>query len=258
MKKLLALLFIATLACSCKKNGTSPAAEKFLISSENVTDYQPGDTANYQLIMTYNNHNMLTTVEDINGISLPVYYIYTYDENDNMLDTWIRDGADTAKTTGFPLDTTIFNYANGLPVSSSYTEYGLNGPQLLNTYKIANNKISEVAFSGTGNAAGFADITYKGNNFDTFTYAGGAITTYTYGTHNSPLLYTGYKYYLASVLYVKNDNEILEIRTVSATGQVDDQKFTYTYNSQGYPIKQVETDNGTPAETIVYSYKPEN
>jgi hypothetical protein len=67
-------------------------------------------------------------------------------------------------------------------------------------------------------------------------------------------LYTGLKYGLYALNFVINDNEILEIKEVNNSTVVKDEKNVYTYNTDGYPLKEQVYINGTLTETVVFSY----
>jgi hypothetical protein len=249
MKKLyLSLLFIIILVYGCKKDGKNPAVH-LLIASQNITDYYPGDsTLTYQKTMQYDNMNRLTSVTYNYGARYYLaYQYYSYDANSDIIK--MTDVEGTTDTT----EVVTYDYQDGIPVSTYYSAEGSANPVLEATYTVSKNKVTGTTFTNSGNPA-TETITYNGNNYNAFTYDNGTTYTYTYGTHISPYLYTGFKYCLDYLSYVINDNEILEEKVAYNTGQVEDYKYNYTYNSQGYPVTEQYTNGGTLEATVTFSY----
>ncbi len=246
MKKYLPLLLIAMMTYSCKKDGLNPA-ERQLISSETITDYYPADsTFNFVVNMQYDNNNRITTVTHNYG---PRYYIntssYSYDSNGNIVQISFLQGSN-------PNGTYTYSYKNGVPLSTSYLAPNSTNAVVEAIYTVEGSKVTGVTFPLSSDLT--ETLTYKGNNYNILSYNDGSTNTYTYGNHTSPFLYTGLKYCLYGLGYVINDNEILEIKTVNSSGGVTDQKNAFTYNADGYPLKEQTYTNGTLTETIVFSY----
>jgi len=246
MKKYLLLLLIAIMAYSCKKDGLNPA-EKQLISTETVTDYYPADsTFNYVVSMQYDDNNRLTTVTRNYG---PRYYIntsnYSYDSNGNIVQLSYLQGSS-------PNGTYTYSYQNGVPLSTSYLAPNSTSFVVEANYTVKGSKITGITYPPSSDLT--ESLTYNGNNYNVLSYSDGNTYTYTYGNHKSPFLYTGLKYGQYGLDYVINDNEILEIKAVNSTGGVTDQKNAFTYNADGYPLKEQTYTNGTLTETVIFSY----
>jgi len=246
MKKYLLLLLIAIMAYSCKKDGLNPA-EKQLISTETVTDYYPADsTFNYVVSMQYDDNNRLTTVTRNYG---PRYYIntsnYSYDSNGNIVQLSFLEGSN-------PNGSYTYSYKNGVPLSTSYLAPNSTSSVVEATYTIQGSKVTGITYPNSADLT--ETLTYNGNNYNVLSYSNGTTYTYTYGNHKSQFLYTGLKYGLYALDYVINDNEILEIKAVNSTGGVTDQKNAFTYNADGYPLKEQTYTNGTLTETVIFSY----
>jgi hypothetical protein len=246
MKKYLPLLLIGIIAYGCKKDGLNPA-QRQLISTETVTDYYPADsTFNYVVSMQYDENNRLTTITRNYG---PRYYIntsnYSYDSNGNIVQLSFLQGNN-------PNGTYTYSYKNGVPLSTSYLAPNSNSTVVEAIYTVEGSKITGITYPNSNNLT--ETLTYKGNNYNVLTYNDGTTYTYTYGNHKSPFLYTGLKYGLYALGYIINDNEILEIKEVNSTGGVIDKKNVFTYNADGYPLKEQAYTNGTLVETVVFSY----
>jgi hypothetical protein len=246
MKKYLPLLLIAMMAYSCKKDGINPA-EKQLISSETITDYYPADsTFNFVVNMQYDDNNRLTATTRNYG---PRYYIntsnYSYDSNGNIVQLSFLVGSN-------PDGAYTYSYKNGVPLSTSYQASNSTSVVVEAIYTTQGSKVTGVTFPNSSDLT--ETLTYNGNNYNVLSYSNGTTYTYTYGDHKSPFLYTGLKYSLYGLEYTINDNEILEIKAVNSTGGVTDQKNVFTYNAEGYPLKEQTYTNGTLTETVIFSY----
>jgi len=243
-------MLVAILTYGCKKDGLNPA-DKLLISTETVTDYYPGDsTLNSTVTMQYNSDNTLSSASYNYG---PKYYVnvtnFSYDESGNLTQEAFLQGptSDGIYT---------FNNQNGIPQSTSYEAPNTTSAVLEATYTLQNGKVAGITFTNSGNVT--ETIAYNGHNYGNSVYSNGTATTFVYGTHKSQFLYTGYKYCLYGLRYIINDNEILEEKTTYSNGEVNDEKNSYTYNTQGYPLKETTYTNGTLSEVCTYSYTQEN
>lgn len=245
-----ALFMILT---SCSSDESSSSSSELLLKKEIVTDSSDGSS--YTMTYNYSGTNLTKISYSDDGSYDKFYYegdliakIEFYDDTDfleaKVTYTYTSDGKlasyvslDFVNDDG---DREVYTYnANGTVSGVSYfgDSVSQNIPGTTRTISFSNGEVSsEVSSSGFG-----SDTSY----------------TYTYDTKNNP--YKNIKGYSNIAAYSDSDNTgvshnlLTRVRTSGSITNTND--FTYTYNSDDYPLTVSGSTAGVVNETIQYIYQ---
>ena len=255
MKKQLFTLFLAaaTTFVGCKDdNDTIPDVDKPGKLLSKITETEDGVSTVYNL--TYDNNKRLTSYKEQNNTESANF---TYDANGNItkLEFVEGEGKSVIEVT----------YNNGVPASAKFRSDSDDiEDDVIFTYKLANNQVTEITQKLGTLEYGKATITYQNGNVakvvSVITLPEGedleevpnlnTTLTYAYGSKKNMFPNAGFKFILdpmglSARFFAKN-----EIVSEKIEGIFDaTTTYQYTYDSDGYPL------TGTDSDGVTYKYE---
>jgi hypothetical protein len=252
MKKFaLAFSALFMILTSCSSDSSSSSSSEVLLKNEIVTDASDGSS--YTMTYTYSGTNLTKISYDDDGSYDKVYYT-----GDLITKIEYFDDADVLE------ERTTYTYNSDSKLTSyvSVDYINDNGEREVYTYN-ADGTVSGVSYNGdsvTQTTPGSTrTITFSNGEVisEVSTSGSGSNITYTYDTKNHP--YKNIKGFDKIGAYSDSDNigvtHNLLTRVQTSGTFTNTQNYSYTYNSDNYPLTMSSSVLGVVQETVQYIYQ---
>jgi YD repeat-containing protein len=231
MQKLLLIMLLFATGCKGKPSHQVISDTSKLLLSEEITFNDTTDKKDTAWIIRYTydtNNNLIRTTIDSRpfGRSFDSHK-YIYDNNNNLIQQ--KDSVDGK------VSVIEYHYINGIPAYSTHP----GSDQHIAEYTIKENKLIKIV---TLQDSTVISMTYEGNKCIKGIMYSEKIqkilitNLYKYGTKRSPYYDRRWGYFQGS----SSDNELLQTTSMGANNLVRIDDCSYTYNSNGYPIKDID------------------
>lgn len=243
-------LFLILTSCSSDSSSSSTSSE-LLLKKEIVTD--PSDGSSYTMTYTYNGTNLVKISYDDDDSYDKIYYT-----GDLITKIEFFDDADFLEEKV----TYTYNSDNKLSSYVSVDYLNDNGEREVYTYN-SDGTVSGVSYYGdsvTQTTLGTSRTITLSNGeviSEVSTSGSGSSTTYTYDTKNHP--YKNIKGFDKIGGFSDSDNigvtHNLLTRVQTNGSFTNTENYSYTYNSDNYPLTMSSSTLGVVNETVQYIYQ---
>jgi len=251
MKRLSILGVLAitlSLFVGCNKNNGSPSVSPVYLLSVIKT------TANGKLtdssVYKYDTQNRIIEFTDVPNNNTDVKYIYDANGHLNEVDTYHNNLIYTKSIYTYStnsINQQVNSYSNGSVASTSNLVLTINSSQQITKVGVDANDYNTYTYDASGNQATYNQ--YISNNLTGPYYA----YVYTYDNNKNPFLNTKGDFYVSQ--YGASVNNVIK-QTVTSVNSSTPYVFnyTYTYNTDGYPITRTGTTTGIADQHVVVTY----